>query len=205
MGAHRVWAVLAGAAMVCAACGGASQTTTQKSSTTAQKLPLSAYLVQGHEETGLPRTGPPTEARTPAQWASGAPNAAAWAKRLAQEGFREGVQVHTGSSQGQGVSTAIVLGSASAAAREQAAQLRDAYLPASSGGAVTRFTVSGVPSAQGYTYPDGHPPDANIVFTEGRCVMLVGDQLSTDVKPPVVAAVRAIWARTHGKPGACTS
>ena len=35
--------------------------------------------------------------------------------------------------------------------------------------------------------------------------MLVGDQLAsgTDNKPPVIAAVRAVWARTHGKPGAC--
>jgi hypothetical protein len=37
--------------------------------------------------------------------------------------------------------------------------------------------------------------------------MLVGDQLASggDNKPAVVAAVRAVWTRTHGKPGACAS
>ena len=37
--------------------------------------------------------------------------------------------------------------------------------------------------------------------------MLMGDQLasSTDNKPPVVAAVHAVWARTHGKPGVCAT
>jgi hypothetical protein len=48
--------------------------------------------------------------------------------------------------------------------------------------------------------------DANVLFTEGRCLMLVGDDLTTrDNKLPVVAAAHAIWARTHGKPGACAT
>ena len=37
--------------------------------------------------------------------------------------------------------------------------------------------------------------------------MLVGDELASgrDNKPVVLAAVRAVWARTHDKPGACTT
>ena len=112
--------------------------------------------------------------------------------------------VQTGSTQAaQGVSWATELGSASAAAREKAAELQEFTNGPGAAGA-TRFTVAGIPGAEGWTVPD---QVANVLFTEGRCLMLVGDQLTSgaDNKPPVVAAVRAVWARTHGKPGACAT
>jgi hypothetical protein len=68
----------------------------------------------------------------------------------------------------------------------------------------TRFPVAGIPGAEGWGQPDA---DANILFTEGRCLMLVGDELAsvTDNKPPVLAAAGAVWARTHGRLGACAT
>ena len=199
--ARGVWAVLASTAVMCVACGSTSSSsgTSQHS---ASKLPLSAYLVRGHEETGLPPKGRATHYLTATQWTSnGVPNGAAEAKRLAQEGFREAISVQTGSSKGEGVSWVMELGSASAAAREKAAELHEfAYGPQASG--AKRFTVAGVPGAEGWGQPD---TDANILFTEGRCLMLVGDELASgsESKPVVLAAVRAVWARTHDKPGAC--
>jgi hypothetical protein len=203
MNARGAWAVLVITGVVCAACGSASRSSTSESS--ASKLPLSAYLVRGNEETGLPPTGRATDYLTATQWTSnGVPNGAAEAKRLSQEGFREAISVQTGSTQAaQGVSWATELGSASAAAREKAAELQEfANGPGATG--ATRFTIAGVPGAEGWTVPD---QVANVLFTEGRCLMLVGDQLTSgaDNKPPVVAAVRAVWAPTHGKPGACAT
>lgn len=192
---------------MCVACGSASHSSTSHSSTSqssASNLPLSAYLVHGNEETGLPPTGQVTHYLTATQWTStGAPNAATEAKRLSQEGFREVLDVHTGSAKGQGISWVTQLASASAAAREKAAELQE-YASAPDAPGVTRFTVAGVPGAEGWTQPD---TDANILFTEGRCVMLVGDELTspTDNEPPVRAAVQAVWERTHGKPGACAT
>jgi hypothetical protein len=159
-------------------------------------------LVRGHEEAGLPPTARATDYLTATQWTSnGVPNGAAEAKRLAQEGFREAMSVQTGSSKGQGVSWVMELGSASAAAREKAAELQEF---ASTAPGATRFTVAGFPGAEGWGQPD---TDANILFTEGRCLMLVGDELAagSDNKPVVLAAVRAVWARTHDKPGACAT
>jgi len=197
MDARGVCTLLAAsAAVVCAACG-SSQNSTQSS---AAKLPLSAYLVQGQEETGMTPTGKPTVDATPAQWTSnGTPNAAAENTRLAHEGFREVISVQTG----QGVSWVMQLASAPAAAREQAAELKEfAYGPGAPA-TTTRFTVPGVPSAEGWDFPDA---DANVLFTEGRCLMLVGDDLTTnDNKLPVVNATHAIWVRTHGKPGPCAT
>jgi hypothetical protein len=142
---------------------------------------------------------------TAMQWTSnGVPNGAAEAKRLSQEGFRESISVQTGSTQAaQGVSWAMELGSASAAAREKAAELQEFTNGPGAAGA-TRFTVAGIPGAEGWTVPD---QVANVLFTEGRCLMLVGDELTSgaDNKPPVVAAVRAVWSRTHGNPGACAT
>jgi hypothetical protein len=162
-------------------------------------------LVRGQEETGLPPTGKATAYLTATQWTSnGVPNGAAEDKRLAHEGFREAMSVQTGSTKGQGVSWVMELGSASAAAREKTAELREfAYGPGAPT-TPTRFTVPSVPSAEGWTFPS---QVANVLFTEGRCLMLIGDQLTSasDNKPPVVAAVRAVWARTNGKPGACAT
>jgi hypothetical protein len=164
------------------------------------KLPLNAYLVRGHEETGMQPTGRATVYRTAAQWTSnGTPNAAAEDQRLAQEGFRDVTSVQTS----QGVSWAMELGSAAAAAREKAAELHEfAYGPGAPT-TTTRFTIPGIPSADGWVFPNA---DANVLFTEGRCLMLVGDDLTTtDNKLPVVAAAHAIWARTHASPGACAT
>jgi len=188
-----VWAVLVSTAVICAGCGSSSQSTTSM-------LPLSAYLVRAHEETGMQRTGPATADRTPAQWTSdGVPDAAAENARLAKEGFREVISVGTG----DGVSWAMQLGSASAAAREEAAELTEFASVPQAPANTTRFTISGIPSADGWVFPYA---DANVLFIEGRCLMLVGDDLTTsDNKLPVVAAAHAIWTRTHGKPGPCAT
>jgi len=186
-------AVLVITAVMCAACGSASQSSTAN-------LPLSAYLVRAHEETGMQRTGPATADRTPAQWTSdGAPNPAAEDKRLADEGFREVISVGTS----EGVSWAMQLGSPSAAAREEAAEVKEYASAPQAPANTTRFTIPGIRSADGWVFPNA---DANVLFTEGRCLMLVGDDLTTsDNQRPVVAAAHAIWTRTHGKPGPCAT
>lgn len=145
-------------------------------------------------------TGSATTYETPGQWTSnGVPNAATENKRLTQEGFSKVISVPTG----HGISWAMELGSASAAAREKAAELKEFVYGPGAPTTTTRFTVTGVPSAEGWVFPAAA---ANVLFTEGRCLMLVGDDLtSSDNKLPVVAATRAIWARTAGKPGACTT
>ena len=111
MDARGVWAVLASTAMVCVACGSSSQSSGGISQSTASKLPLSAYLVRGQEEAGLPPKGRASHYLTATEWTSnGVPNGAAEAKRLTQEGFREAISVQTGSSKGDGVSWVMELG-----------------------------------------------------------------------------------------------
>jgi hypothetical protein len=198
--ARGACAVLVSTAVMCTACGSSHSSLSSSTQSGAAKLPLSGYLVRAHEETGMERTGPATTDLTPSQWTSdGVPDAAAENTRLAKEGFREVISVGTS----DGVSWAMQLGSAPAAAREEAAELKEfAYGPQAPPN-TTRFTIPGISSADGWVFPNA---DANVLFTEGRCLMLVGDDLTTsDNKLPVVAAAHAIWTRTHGRPGPCAT
>ena len=148
----------------------------------------------------MQRTGPTTSDLTPAQWTStGVPDAAAERRRLAKEGFHEVMSVQTS----QGVSWAMQLGSATGAAREEATELKEFSSSPQAPPNTTRFAIPGIPSAEGWVFPEA---DANVLFTEGRCLMLVGDDLTTsDNKLPVIAAAHDIWTRTHGKSGPCAT
>ncbi len=97
----------------------------------------------------------------------------------------------------------IELGSGSDAQRELAVQLNQASAAMRAhGGTVRRFTLSSIPGSVGL---DGGPA-ANVLFREGRCVLIVGDETSaTDHRAPAVHTARAIYARTHRRAGACTS
>jgi len=186
--------LVAGLALAGAGCGGSAHSSTSA-------LALGAYVVRGNEETGLPATGAPATSTTPAQWTAQLSNGQAAESRLGTEGFHSAISVQTGSQRGEGISWVMELGSARDAEREQRAELQSfIHVP----GPVGRFTVPGVASADGFTYPGPDPQDANALFREGRCLLLVGDQESAaDYRAPVVAAVRAIWARTGTQNGAC--
>ena len=109
------------------------------------------------------------------------------------------MRLNTGGAAGAaGLSWVIELSSAEAAAHEQAAELAEGIHDASG---VTRFTVAGIPSAEGFVSSDG---SANILFTEERCEMLVGAAAGSASKPAVIAGVGAIWVRTRNKPSVCS-
>ena len=135
-------------------------------------LALGAYLVQGNEEIGLQTTGPPATSATAKQWTASIPNGQAEESRLETEGFERAISIQTASANGQGLSWVLELQSVEDATREQAAELRG-FMHAP--GRVDRFTVPGVPTAEGFTYPGPNPQDANALFREGRCLLLVGD------------------------------
>ncbi|HUA04149.1 MAG TPA: hypothetical protein VMB27_09610 [Solirubrobacteraceae bacterium] len=189
-------ALIAGLVSIAAAgCGSSSHS--QK-----PDLELSAYLVRGNEETGFQTTGSPATSTTAALWTAEIPNGQAEQSRLVTEGFHRAISTQTASAHGQGVSWVMELGSSRDAEREQTAELRDfIHVP----GPVGHFTVRGVPTAEGFTYPGPNPQDANALVREGRCLLLIGDQESaSDYRAPVIAAVRAIWTRTNKNKGACT-
>ena len=160
--ARAIAALLAG--LVALAGGGCGST----SHSHKPDLALSAYLVRGDEETGFQTTGSPTTSTTAALWTAAIPHGQPEESRLVSAGFRRVISIQTAAAHGQGVSWVMALGSIRDAAREQTAELRSfIHVP----GRVGRFTVRGVPNAEGFTYPGPDLQDANAVVREGRCLL----------------------------------
>jgi len=100
----------------------------------------------------------------------------------------------------------LELGSAAAARHEQAIQLEEDI--AEQGNVrVSRFTVSGIPRSQGISASQGTKGSAaNVLFTVGRCVILVGSGgVDPRYKADVAAGARALYQRTASAPGPCAS
>lgn len=173
--------------------------------TTIRGRGLGPYLVQGAEESGFRITGKPSTADTAASLDLGDPAAAADNRRLRTERFRRALTVHTGSLTGEGVSRAIALGSPTAAASELRAQTIAARKVM--GPRQTRpFTAPGIPGIVGLASAAGDAHAVNVLFREGQCVLIVGDETSQgSSRAAAVHAARAIYARTHGRGGPCAS
>ena len=160
---------------------------------------LRPYLITGNEETGYRIQGAPRGYLNAASYAAFATNTTASA--LKRAGFRQALVENTGAGQAAGLSFVQEYATASDAEREQPVLLSDDL-----NGQPARFSVSGVPGSDGFGLPSpgqGQQGDANVLFREGRCLLLVGDESEQhDFRAAVITGVRAIYARTHGH-GAC--
>jgi hypothetical protein len=162
---------------------------------------LARYVVQTGEETGYSPSGAPTFTRSAASWATGDPDAPTDAKRLRGEGFKAALtQQTTGSSGTGGISFVIALASPVAAAAEERAQLKEDIAENS---AVTRFTIKQLPTSEGFT-AKGTSSVANVLFVEGSCLLLIGDETDgANPRPPVIAGALKVYGRTAHKTGVC--
>ena len=104
-------------------------------------------------------------------------------------------------STGGGLSLVVELGSRKSADAELSVQLRQDIAGQGPGARIQHFMVPGVTSARGFTVVTAIPGSAaNALFTEGRCLLLVGDAIPKgDPATPVKAGVKAIYRRTHGR------
>jgi hypothetical protein len=192
--------------------GGASAVVGQRVSA----VSLAPYVVGAGEESGFSAVGAPTFISSAAAWTAGDPTAAGNAKRLHGEGFRGGLNENTAGVNGAaGVSWVIELASPAAAKSEQQAQLRE--IAAQSPSPVTRFAIKYLPNSVGFTSranskiqvdPSETPTaevDATVLFVEGSCVLLVGDQTASRINPnpPVIGGALTIYGRTAHSGGVC--
>jgi hypothetical protein len=167
---------------------------------------LSRYVVQTGEETGYSLSGAPTFTRSAAAWATGDPNAPTDAKRMRGEGFRAALTQHTTGSNGTaGVSFVIAVASHAAAAAEERVQLSEDL---SENSHVTRFTIKKLPTSEGFAAKFAangiNMRVANVLFVEGSCVLLVGDETDgANPRPPVIAGVLKVYGRTAHRAGVC--
>ena len=180
-------------------------TTTAAASTppSASRAGLAPYLIQGNEETGYAVQRPLEHYKTAAGYAASEQDPED-AQRLSGAGFRQALVENTGG--GNGISYVLQFATVSDATREQSFEFQSDS--ASQGGLPFRFSVSGVPAADGFgARPVEGQGDANALFREGRCLLLVGDMSAPHPKSyeaAVVAGVHAIYARTAANHGECS-
>lgn len=165
---------------------------------------LTPYVVRAGDETGFSINGTPKLFSTAASWVAGDANAKAEAAHLQEEGFRAALSASTSTVSGNpGLSFVLELGSHASALSEERAQLK-ADMAENSPAKITRITSNHAPTSEGFT-AKGKFGAANLLFVEGRCVLLVGDAIkggATNISPVLAGAFR-IYARTNSSGGAC--
>jgi hypothetical protein len=167
------------------------------------------FVAQGGEETGFAPQGMPKT--YPTASAFDRPLPAKERKRdvarLRREGFKGAVTQNmsytANPKNGAGLSLVIGLKSAGAARAELKSQFAGDVASQGKGVRIQRFTVPGVPGSKGFTATDKKHGGgaANVLFTEGSCMLLVGDAFGGSPQQriaPVSAAAAAIYKRTGG-------
>lgn len=172
--------------------------------------PLSGFVLRTGEETGFKPEAPPKVYGSVTAFVHGEHDTAQEARkdslRLKAEGFLGAAIEYTilahGPAAGSGFSSVVELGSPTAAAKELAYEMRSDTAGQGKRARIHRFAIPGVSGAEGFTATEAHNPGgvANASFSEGDCVLLVGDSLSSgDLAGPVKAGAVAIYRRTNGQ------
>ncbi len=187
-------------ALVLGGCGSTTLTATQLAASAA----LAPYVVQSGEETGYDPVGKPLFASTPALWTEGDAEAAKTNRRLKEEGFRAALTQHTGEKENAaGVSWVIEFSTPTGAQRELTASFEHSSYEQSPN---TAFAISKIPGARGFVAHGNGKSVADVWFTEGTCLLFVGDLIDTSANPKtaVVAGASAVYDRTAHSDGPCT-
>jgi hypothetical protein len=138
------------------------------------------------------------------------PRARRKVERLNAEGFREGVVelLSVSHSGAEALSEALVLGSAEFAKRQQREKFTMVSRELHKHGRVIRFTAPGIPGSIGVALVVRGKAGgaANLFFTSGSCLFIVGDALGhgkvTQLKAPVIDGAEAVYRRSQA---ACAS
>ncbi len=180
---------LLGASLLAAGCGGGSSSTstptataqTVTSAAAAAALIHPASLVPTAAMRGFTPSGAMQTATTPQSWAQGSSEkdeVGHEAARLTSAGFREGVGQHyKGTAGAAALSLALVFNTAEGAKKEVTHYLQ---VDPRYGLHVEGEKVAAIPGA----IVVGEGPAGNVLFTTGRCFVLVGDELGSPSSTP---------------------
>jgi hypothetical protein len=171
----------------------------------AASSPITNYVPRANEETGFTATARPTVYTTVSAWGKWVGKSAA--ARESGEGFVTAASEHTGytanTSAGAGTAWVVELGSAAQATKEVAAEYSVLAAPGGGWKLTKKYSLSALPGSRAWALAGQGDLAANVIFAEGRCVLLVGDERSgagalSEVESPIRAGAEAIYKRTHG-------
>jgi hypothetical protein len=120
------------------------------------------------------------------------------ARRLRSEGFISFTVQPIRGPRTAGVTNVALYATAEGAKHSLAHELRTDVIRASGPVAnLRRFTVPGIPGARGWTASEPHV--GNVLWVQGRCLLVLGNQGPGPFPGPMSTGARAIYERTNGK------
>ena len=211
---RRGWVILAGllaASLGAAGCGGSTSTTSSSTTPTGARtvtsaapaavIPTASLVPPAGAMQGFSPTGAAQTATSPQGWAqssSESDEVAHEAARLTSAGFREGVGQHyTGTASAAALSLALVFNAPEGARKEVTHYLQ---VDPRYGLHLEGEKVAAIPGS----IIVGEGPAGNVLFTTGRCFLLVGDKLGAPSSSPSqvnavpIAAASALYNRVKG-------
>lgn len=195
-------------ALALAACGAGSSkhtTSTTARTPTSATAGLAPYLLK-EGEGGFEVFSTPVPQPTVADWLAVSKSTSIDAQRVTSEGFAGALQQATAtSSGGTGLDFVLELGSAASARAEESAELAEDVIEQGHVH-VTHFTLAGIPRSEGIAAAAGKRGSAaNVLFTVGRCLLLVGNgEVDARYRTYVEAGALALYRRTIAAGGPCT-
>lgn len=188
---------------------GATTAAASASSSSNAAAQLTRYLVADSDVADYAPAGKATRFTTPTSWgAILGPKPQTAISRLEREGFVAAASEYTlytpTDGSGGGISWAAELGSASGAAAEQAIDYKQFAVPSMGASVVQRYALKGISGSRAWTSAALGFQSANVLFTEGRCLLLIGIERTvggtlTNVMGPLQSAADSIYKRTHAR------
>jgi hypothetical protein len=123
------------------------------------------------------------------------------AERLRDEGFISSTAQQTRSRRTVGVTSVQLFATAEGAGRDSAHETSRAVIANRFRGAkITHFTIAGVPGAHAYKVKmRRQDPLMNLLWVQGRCVLILGSQGTGPLLGQLSEGARAIQRRTAGR------
>ncbi len=199
-------------AIVASACGDSSTSPSDLSAASPATRELERFLVRANEAPGFAPSGKPKAWLSLRAFVDGEEGTKADEQRLRDHGFEVIVfQPLKGPSDAAGVANVRLFATEDGATRELEYLVskidKDVEHPL-----IERFDVPGVPTATGWTVakqaggfagPENRVAVANVLWSQGRCVMYLGSEPKPGSEPSFVdqlrAGVKAIYERTEGR------
>ena len=162
---------------------------------------LNRFLMRNDEEPGFRRVGRPQTLTGVEAFVNELRLTKADVRRLRSEGFISFMAQPTRGPRSAGLTNVHLFKAAEGAKHSAAHELRTDVIRASGPVAnFRRFTVPGVPGARGWTgSPPNNEPVGNVIWVQGRCMLLLGNQGPGRLVGPLSTGVRAIYERTKGQ------
>jgi hypothetical protein len=190
---------LAGGAFMASGCG-QSAPEAAKATGRSDKVDYTRFLLRDGEQPGFRRVD---SVRTESAEAFAEHARLTKAERSRMRGAGMGLATFqpTEGPSAVGVTSVTLFASAQGATRWLAQEQREDYIrrlmPGS--GKLRRFTVPGIPGARGWTASKGTHVVGNILWVQGRCLMVLGNESTGPFDGTLATGAHAIYQRTKGQ------